>query len=501
MTFFIDMHRYAIACLMLGQLAGCALGPDYQRPDIDTPSGWRVETRDPADLANTMWWEKFQDPVLNELIRVALQENKDLRIAAFRVEEFKARVQVSRAGYFPQLGYGGSAIRERFSENRPIPLPIGVSPLNNTYQIGASLGWELDVWGRIRRANEATLAELLSAEENRSAVILTLVSDVASSYIQLLSLDKALEISRLTLANRAEWLRLFERKYAGGAISKLELAQARSAYEEAAAAIPSQERQIATLENALSVLLGKNPGPIRRDGKLETLAIPPVPQGIPSDILARRPDVRQAEQELIAANARIGVAKTQYFPAISLTGLFGYASTELSTLLDNASSFGALGAVVSGPIFSGGRITGEVRQTEAVQKQILSKYLRTIQTAFREVEDALVSNQKFGEQFIALGRQVSALQEYVVLARKRHEGGFSNFIEVLDAERNLYAVEIAQVQTQRDEYLALIAVYKSMGGGWLQDSETTDRVSRQASDQKAYAPLQPVAEDAVNSYN
>lgn len=459
-----------VAALCL--VTGCALGPDYRRPAIDTPSSWRVNSQAAADLTNTAWWQHFQDPVLDELIGLALHENKDLRIASFRVQEFHARLKITRAGFYPQFGYGGSATRDRLSEQRSIPLPAGVTPLNNNYQLSANMGWELDIWGRIRRANEAALAELLAAEESRRGILLTLVADVASAYTQLLALDKGIEISQRTLKNRAEGLRIFGIKYQGGQISKLELAQARSAYEEAAAALPAQERQVALLENALSVLLGQNPRAIKRANKLDSLIVPPVPQGIPSDILVRRPDVRQAEQEIIAANARIGVAQSQYLPNISLTGLFGYASTELSTLLENAASFASLGGGFTGSLFTGGRIKAEIKQTKAIHQQTVTKYLAVIQTAFREVEDALISYQKSSEQLIVLARQVTALQEYLLLAGKRHEGGYSNYIDVLDAERSLYAAEIKQAQTQTDVYLALIAIYKAMGGGWLVDNKT-----------------------------
>jgi multidrug efflux system outer membrane protein len=452
-----------------------------------------------ADLANTAWWENFEDPVLNDLIQIALHENKDLRIAAFHVEQFNARLGVNRADFYPHFGYGVSATRDKFSENRPIPLPRGTSRTNNTYEISANASWELDIWGRIRRSSEAARADLLSAEENQRAVIMTLISDVATSYVQLLSLDKELDISKRTVQSREESLRRFESKYAGGAISALELAQVRSLYEEVASAVPAQERQIALLENSLSILLGRNPGPIMRDRSLDTLSVPPVPMGIPSDILVRRPDIRQAEQDLIAANARIGVAKAQYFPTISLTGLFGYASTELSNLRDSASSFGTAGGAAVGQIFSGGRISGQVRETKAIQQQLLVKYLQTIQTAFREVEDALISHQKFGEQLDIENRRVRALQDYARLAHKRYEGGYSSYLEVLDAERTLYDAEITQAEMRRVLYSALIAIYKTMGGGWPVNTETKDVASLAEGGIEATAVSPSPTEDAVKT--
>lgn len=467
-----NMRSTSIPCLALSLLAGCATGPDYKRPDIDAPAKWRVDYEGTADLANTAWWETFQDPVLNNLIQTALRENKDLLIAASRVEQFKARVDIARSGFYPQFGYGAAATRDRYSENRPIPLPRGTSASNSNFEIGATANWELDVWGRIRRSSEAARAELLSSVENQHVVIMILVSDVATSYVELLALDKELEIAKGTRAVREKSLQLFEQKYAGGAVSALEVAQVRSLYEEAAATEPELERQIALVENALSVLLGHNPDAITRDRSLDTLPILPVPKDLPSDILARRPDVRQAEQDLIAANARIGVARAQYFPAISLTGLFGYASSELSELLSSTSSFGAIGPTVSGPIFSGGRISGQVRETKAIQQQLLVSYLQTIQGAFRDVDDALISHQKLGEQISSENRRVSALRDYVRLANSRYDGGQTSYLEVLDAERSLYRAEIRRTEVQRDLYSALIAIYKAMGGGWPMDAET-----------------------------
>jgi multidrug efflux system outer membrane protein len=460
------MHRHKVTWVLGFLLTGCTVGPDYQRPDLETPAAWRVSVEDAADLANAAWWERFEDPVLDDMVRTALAENKDLRIASLRVDEFEARLQLERSAYSPQLGYSGTVAREQFSEHRAVSLPAGTDRTNSEYQGSLHLGWELDLWGRIRRSNEAARADLVATAEGRRGVILTLVTGVATSYVQLLGLDRELEISRETLKTREESLRLFERKYTGGAISALELAQARSVYEEAAAAIPALERRIAVHENALRVLLGKNPGPVVRTGSLATLALPPVPLGIPSDILTRRPDVGRAEQELIAANARIGVAKSMYFPSLSLTGLLGYASTQLDDLLEDASGFGSLAATAVGPIFTGGRISAEVKGREFVQQQLVVNYARTVQGAFREVEDALVSKKKLDEQLTVEGRKVQAVQEYAALARKRYDGGYSSYLEVLDGERRLYEAQIVQTQTRRDQYMSLIEIYRAMGGGW-----------------------------------
>ncbi|HFD80946.1 MAG TPA: efflux transporter outer membrane subunit [Gammaproteobacteria bacterium] len=458
--------------LLLALLSGCTVGPDYVRPTVDSPQRWRVDYQAAAEVSNLRWWEQFQDPVLDDLIDTALKENRDLRIAAARVLEFAARVDIIRSGFFPQVGYNGGATRNRGSREAVGGVPGGKRSYND-YSAVASAAWELDLWGRIRRADEAARAELLAEEENRRSVILTLVSSVAASYVNLRQLDRQLEIARETLQTRAETLRLFEQKRKGGVISDLELAQVRTEYEQAAAAVPPLERQIALTENALSILLGHNPGPIPRGKTIDELLLPPVPARIPSDLLARRPDIRAAEQGLIAANARIGVARAEYFPTISLTGLFGYASDELDNLLKGSANLWSVGGSALGPIFTGGRIRGQVHASEAVQKQALVGYLQTVQNAFREVDDALVNLQKSREQLAAERRRVAALSDYARLARLRYDEGYSSYIEVLDAQRFLFDAELQYVAVQADVYDSLIATYKAMGGGWIIEAQKT----------------------------
>ena len=314
---------FGLSFVLVIGLAGCAVGPDYERPQVDIPISWRITDSEARRVANIAWWQQFQDPVLDSLIETALQQNKDLAIAVARVDEFAARLNVTRSDLFPQVGYGGSAVRQGISEASS-GQPGGTT--SSLYSATVNVGWELDVWGRIRRASEAARADILAAEEGRRAVILTLVSSVATGYVGLRSLDWQLEIAQQTLQSREETLRLFEIQFAGGVTSQLQLSQVRSEYEEAAAQIPVIQRQIAQLENDLSVLLGHNPGPIPRGKSIDELALPIAPEEMPSDLLARRPDVSQAEQNLIAANARIGVARAQYFPSISLTGLLGFES-------------------------------------------------------------------------------------------------------------------------------------------------------------------------------
>ena len=465
--------RSQVLSLLLLSLIGCTQGPDYVRPAVESPVDWRVDYVAAADAANTRWWEQFDDPVLNQLIDTALRENKDVRIAAARVEEFAARLDVSRSGFYPQIGYNGQASRNQASRENFGGIPSGSDRIYNNYAATLNAGWEIDLWGRIRRATEASRAELLAQEENRRTVILSLVSAVANTYVLLRQFDRQLEVSQETLDTRAEALRLFELKFKGGVISELELAQVKVEYEQAAAAIPPLEQQIALTENALSVLLGHNPGGIPRGNSIDALVLPAVPAGTPSSLLANRPDIHAAEQNLVAANARIGVARSQYFPTISLTGLFGYVSEELDNLLQSSARVWSIGGNALGPIFTGGAISGQVRASEAVQRQALTAYLQTVQAAFRDVDDALISVQKSRQRLVAEGRRVQALDDYARLAKLRYDEGYASYIEVLDAQRSLFTAELQYVSVRGDVYISLVNTYKAMGGGWIMQAQAT----------------------------
>lgn len=454
-------------------LSGCTMvGPDYVKPEAELPDKWRMPAGQAQATANVQWWRIFGDPVLDDLVETALENNRDVRIAAARIGEFAARVDIARAGLYPQLGYLGDAGRSQASRTTVNGVPSGISRVGNQFQTGLNVGWELDFWGKIQRATEAARADLLAAEAGRRTVILTLVTTVASSYIQLLNLDRQLEIAEDTLSKRWQSVELFQIQFEGGVVSELEVAQIQSEYEAAAVTIPNIELTIARLENALSVLLGHNPGPIRRGKTVDELISPAIPANIPSEVLRDRPDVQSAEQQLIAANARIGVVLAQYYPSISLTGLLGFASADLSDLLKGASNIWSLGAGLTGPIFTGGQLSAEVRVSEAVQQQLLENYLLTVQTAFQEVDDALVSTYKKREELAARGRQVKALRRYAALAQNRYDEGYVSFIEVLDAERRLFDAELEHTRTQSAVSVALISIYKAMGGGWVVDAET-----------------------------
>jgi multidrug efflux system outer membrane protein len=487
-----ELKRFLLMPVLGLALTGCMVGPDYEKPDTVIPDQWRMEYKQSAELANTGWWNQFNDPVLDELILSALKNNRDIRIAAARVEEFAALVDVTRSGLFPQIGYDGAADRSKSSLDTVGGLPPGISRTNDLYGAAVNLGWELDFWGKIRRATEAARANLLAQEEARRTVILTLVSAVATGYVDLRSQDRRLRIALDTLESRKETVELFELKFKGGVVSELEVAQVKSEYEQAAVRVPALERLIALRENSLSVLLGRNPGSIARGKTIDELALPEVPSGIPSEVLERRPDIRSAEQNLVAANANIGVAKAQYFPTISLSGLYGYASTSLSDLFESTANLWDINAALLGPIFTGGSLSGQLAASRAVQRQVLYGYLQTVQTAFREVDDALISTSKRREELAAQGRQVAALANYERLAQLNYDEGQVSFIEVLDAQRRLFDAELLYAQAQNDLFASLIATYKAMGGGWVDEAEqvadTIDYPDEQAQTAAATAP-------------
>jgi multidrug efflux system outer membrane protein len=457
----------ALLSLVLAGLGGCAVGPDYRPPKIDAPNAFRFEDKDAKRLADSAWWEQFQDPVMNQLIGIALAENKDVKIAAARVEQFLGVLASTRATLFPQVGADLSAQRQRSNLLGGTQLPAGVEPVTNVYEAALSASWQIDVFGRLRRQTEAARADLLASEEGRRATILTLVSSVAQSYINLRNLDQQLEISKATAASRREYYRIFQLRFEGGTVSELELAQTKAQYEDALTRIPPIEVLIAQQEHALSILLGRNPGAIRRGRELGQLGIPAVPAGLPSELLTRRPDLRQAEQNLIAANALIGAARAQYFPSISLTGLFGSASSMLSDLFSGPAKIWSFGAAASMPIFTAGGIAGQVQQAEAVQQQALQQYQKAIQVAFQEVEDALVTLQKSRVQLEVQVRLVATLTTYARLARIRYDNGYTSYIEVLDSERNLFAAQLSQTQTENTLFASLVNLYRAMGGGWV----------------------------------
>lgn len=452
-------------------LAGCAIGPNYKRPEAETPQAWRTEVKEARDTANTAWWEQFGDPVLDDLIHTALRENKDLMIAAARIEEYEGYLMVTRADLLPRAEASGTAAKQHLSEKDDSLISRFLPNPHNSFQATLSAAWELDLWGRYRRADEASRAQLMSTEQARLGVILSVVSSVASGYINLRDLDNQLIIAKNTADGRKSTLDLFLNRAKGGVVSDLEVNQVKSQYAQALARIPAIEKGIGQQENALCILLGRNPGPIPRGKTIDTLILPVVPTGLPSDLIERRPDIRQAEQNLIAANANIGVARSLYFPSISLTGAFGWSSSDLSDLFKDPSRVWSYGGSLTAPIFAGGAIRGQNKAARAVQKETLLGYLKTVQNAFREVDDSLSNQRRSREQLGAQKMQVDALKNYARIARARFDNGYTSYLEVLDAERSLFDAELSFSQTEATLFIDLIGLYKAMGGGWAVEAD------------------------------
>ena len=459
------MRKLATVSLVALLLSGCMIGPDYFRPVVDAPPAWRLSDQDAKDLANSSWWEQFGDPVLNGLIATALRENKDLLVASARIDEYAGRYGITRSQLFPQVSAAADG-----NKQKNVPSGSLVKETYNTYDTLLSASWEIDLWGKIRRQSEAANAQLIATEEGRQGVILSLVASVAGGYTTLRDLDRQLQIATDTANTRAASYQLFKDRYEGGVISLLELSQNKSQYEEALASIPPLEKAIAQQENALSILLGRNPQPIARGRTIDQLSVPAVPQGLPSSLLERRPDLRQAEQTLIAANAQIGAAKAAYYPSISLTGMFGVASTSLSSLFTSSSQIWQYGGSLGLPIFNAGLLAGQVQVAEAQQQQALFSYQKAIQNAFREVNDSLIDQDRTRAQLETQRQQVASLQQYADTARLRYDNGYTSYLEVLDAERSLFQAQLQYTQTQQTRLQAMINLYKAMGGGWVSEA-------------------------------
>lgn len=457
------------ALTIIAIVAACSVGPNYHRPEIDAPPAWlNPDTTFYADsmtLADTTWWELFGDTVLSNLISVGLLENLDVRVAAARVEELMGRYGVAKSDFFPKIDAGGTALRGQFGAPGD---PNAVDrPTRDYFQVHLTAGWEIDIWGKFRRASEAAKADLLASEEARRGVVLSTISLIATSYIDLLALDRQLEITRHTAELRKHTLTMFDQRREKGDLSDLEYSQAESEYWFAMAQIPQLEKNSAFLENFINFLLGRNPGPIPRGRILDSLALPEIPVGLPSDLLERRPDVRFAEEQLRAANARIGVAKSLYFPSISLSGLFGFASGDLNELFNSNSSIWNISGSVFQPIFHWGEIKGEVKASEGLQKQALYAYVQTVRGAFRETEDALTNRTRTGEQLEAERQRTEALATYVRLANMRYDEGVTSYLEVLDAERSYLEAEESYSRTKANLYQSVVDVYRTLAGSWL----------------------------------
>ena len=462
------MIKRILYLFIIVSLSACALGKDYKRPTIEQPDKFRFSEKDAAGVADSAWWEQFGDPNLNKLINTAIKENLDVRIAEARIEQYLGRLSTTRSLLFPQLGATATGARQKSSEKGIVPILPGESPYSTLYQANLSVSnWEIDLWGKLRRATEAAKADMLGQEEFKKGVLLMVINNVSVGYYNLVSLDKQLVIAKETLKTREDNLNIFRERYNAGTVSGVVLSQNESDYYSALATIPQIEDQISQQENNLSILLGKNPGQIERTGVVSNKYVfPPIPKGLPSDLLDRRPDIRKAEEALRAANARIWVAKSQYFPSIQLTGLLGVASTDLTNLFTGPANTWNFLVPITAPIFTAGNIAGQVKTSEAVQKEALATYIKTIQQAFADVENSLVDNQKSREQADVLGKQVVALNNYYTLSMMQYENGYTDYTTVMDAEQQLFNVELTYVQTRFKQRAALINLYTSLGGGW-----------------------------------
>ena len=463
------MPSIILRILLLGLLfvpASCKVGPDYARPDIPVAASFRMaeDQKDLQSLANVPWWELYRDEELQRLIRTALDENKDLKRAVATVDEFAARVLVAKTDFAPQMTANISS--PLFANTRNVQFP-GFPSIFNHY-IQGSLSWELDFWGRIRRSNEAALGDLLAREENRRAVILQIVAGVAQAYFELRQFDLQLAIARSTLQAWDESVKLAKARFREGYINKLDVDQFEAEQANAAARIAELKRNIVQKENEINVLLGRNPTKIARGRALTEQVMPPVvPAGLPSDLLQRRPDIVQAELQLAAATARIGQAKADRFPKISLTGILGIASPQLSHMVSNDTFFGVAGYGVAAPLLNAQVLGFQQEASEAQTGQAVAQYEQTILTAFREVEDALVAVTTAVEQVAAQEKQVKALQSALHLANLRYTGGIANYLDVLIAQRNRFDAELSLASTRRFHLVSVVQLYKALGGGWL----------------------------------
>ena len=463
------LSRWLIVILALAIIAGCKVGPDYQRPVVEPPTVYRDLSNNPqlqaqaASYADLPWWQVFQDPQLQELIRTALKQNYDLQLATERINAARALVAITRSRLFPQVQGNGD-----FSGGKDPHLQSTFNFLTLT----ADAAFQLDFFGKLRRATEASRAELLATEDARRTVMLTLVSDVASSYFALLQLDLQLQITHQTVETQEASVKLTKFRVEHGVANKLDVLQAQQVLDTANVQIPDLERQIAQEEDAISILLGNYPQGVPRGRPLVEQALPPeVPPGLPSSLIERRPDIREAEHILVAANAEIGVAKAQFFPQISLTasggGSFG-RSSAFSSLMSSQLGFWSYGAQASQPIFTGGALRGNLRLAESQYQQALIVYRQAIQRAFGDVSDALIGYEKFHQVRLRQDVTVADLQESVRLSNMRYTGGTTTYLEVLDGQRSLFSAELTLAEARGNEYQSLVRLYRALGGGWQQ---------------------------------
>jgi multidrug efflux system outer membrane protein len=447
-------------------LAGCAVGPKYQRPPLDVPAGFRHEPAAATtnSLADLPWWSVFKDAALQDLIRTALTNNYDLRLAVARVDQARAILAGNRSLFFPMLNYNGMASR---GKNVVDNNPFANGATEGYYVADIQASWEIDLWGRIRRLNESARAQMFASQEARRGIMVSLVSQVAEAYFQLLALDQEMDIAKRTTNSFGESLTIFSERLTGGVASKLETSAAQAALASAAATVPDLERQIDVQENLINVLLGRNPGPVPRSHALLQEHLPPVvPAGLPSALLERRPDVREAEQDLRSANAQVGAAVADYFPQITLTGLLGAVSPELSSITGGSANAWSLAAGVTGPLFRAGQLSAARHLALAAREQARLRYQQTVLNAFREVSDQLMARQKFADQRVQQQIAVQAYEVAVQVSKERYVAGRASYYEVLQEQQLLFPAQNTLVQVELDQLLAVVRLYRALGGGY-----------------------------------
>jgi multidrug efflux system outer membrane protein len=450
-------------------LSGCLLGPSYTRPTIPAPPTFRGQsTVEQGSFADQGWWSVYSDPLLSALIKEALKNNYDLKTAIARAKEAEAYRGVARSAFFPTVN-GESGIQRDHGVTKNVPdlrLPTNAYT-TNLFLAGLSTTWEIDLWGRIRRSTEAANASYLATEEGRRGLMLALITEVAQAYLELVELDRRRGVAKDSRDAFEATHTLFSKRYGAGIVSRLQVTRAQAALSAAEGTLTDIDRQISEKENQICVLVGRNPGPVERTIPGKEMNPPPsVPAGIPSELLERRPDIREAEQKLRSASARIGVANANFFPRFGLTALLGRVSPELTSLSSGAADIWALAGSLSGPIFTGGLLTNEYRAAVDVFDQAKYQYSLSALRAFREVSDALVASQKLFEVEEQQKREVAALTDSVTIARKRYLGGLASYYEVLEAQQLLYPAEISLSETSLGRRLAIVQLYKALGGGW-----------------------------------
>ncbi|MGH9353171.1 MAG: efflux transporter outer membrane subunit [Terriglobia bacterium] len=461
------MKRLLILSALAMFFTGCMVGPNYQKPKVSLPAGWRSPASTASSLGELKWWALFKDPALGQLIRTALDQNKNLLIAAARVTQAQAELGVTRANQYPEIDAGASMERERLSRTGSFPLPASFSSQLNLFSISPQISYQTDFWGQYRRATAAARANLLATEEAQRNVIISVVSGVAQGYFTLRELDSELQITQRTVASYQDSLHLTRIRFEGGVASELDVRQAETQLYTAQATIPAFEQQIGQEEDTISILLGQNPEAIPRGLALTEQPLPlNVPAGLPSQLLERRPDIMQAEDQLIAASEQIGIARAQFFPQIPLTGSGGFQSSQLSSLFAGPAGVFQLAANLTAPVFTAGRLRSNLRAVQAEYRETLISYQQTIQQALREVDDSLIAYQKTLRQRTADEALVTAAQKAVDLSNIRYRNGVATYLDVLDSERTLFSAQLSLAQVQGNTLVSVVQLYEALGGGW-----------------------------------